>query len=191
MARAALALAMTMLLAGLAGLAGCQTPAQPRSWHDEFTDRGGQYMYGSRSSGGYNMRLIRYDDEPEQLEMVVRSTRRSIRGDTGYLLIDDERVELTMQVARDMRQQSGSGPRVGTGVGVGRGTGPSVSTGVGIGFGGRSYEPVYLAAVTLNAELIQRMTEADRVRFRAGAASGPQFELSELTRQRMAYLLQQ
>ncbi len=185
------ALLIPLIAALLAPLAACQTPAQPRSWHDEFTDQSGQYIYASRASGGYNMRLISHDDQPAQIQMTVRSTRRSIRGETAYLLIDGEPVELAMRVARDVRERPGARPHFGTGVGVGRGWGTSVSTGVGIGLGGRVYEAVHVATVTLDAELIERMLAGQSVRFRAGEASGPTYDLSELTRQRMAYLLDQ
>ncbi|MFA9476870.1 hypothetical protein ACERK3_01055 [Phycisphaerales bacterium AB-hyl4] len=175
-----------MVVAPLLMLSGCQTPAQPRAWYDEFSGEHGQFVYASRQSGGYDVRFVINDNDPEHVIMHVRSTRSPIRGDRAYFLLDGERVTQPMSLNVHTRTTRAHSSHVG--VGVGRGVGTGVSTGVGMSFPRYTHESVHDARVRMPIDFVQRMIAADEARFRVGESAGPSYTLSERTRERLAEL---
>lgn len=175
------------LCAILLALPACQTPAQPRGWADEFTGAEGLYVYASRQSGGYDVRFLVSDADPEHVHIRARTTRRPIHGQRAYFLIDGERRAIPMQVSS--HAELARATRTHGGVGVTGGGGPGFHTGVGLSIGHSPPRIISYAHAKMPIDLARDLIAADEVRFRFGEAGGPRHTLSEQTRQRIANLI--
>lgn len=179
------------LLAGLAvavlGLTGCQTPAEPRPWYDEFTDESGLYIHASRQSGGYDVRFATRESDADHVQMRVRSTR-PIHGRRAYFRIDDERHELPIYAKSYQAAHRGAAPR--GAVGVTGGGGPGVHTGVGVSLGPGATRLTTFVTVKLPNDLVRQILGSEEASFRIGGPAGPTETFSERTREHLNMLLE-